>query len=188
MASGRDWRSELASSENTMIIVYSGRLIPEKGLPKLMEALALRDLAQADICLAIAGAGPLESELAKTKGTRVRYLGKLSRPDLSALLRDSDCLCLPTDYPEGLPTVLLEAASQRCAIVVSDCAGAREVVPNETCGIVLDENTPLAIASAINALYHDRGLLKDTGRCACDNTERLLSWTAAADKLRNEFR
>jgi glycosyltransferase involved in cell wall biosynthesis len=186
LASKRNWRNELECTQDTFVLVYSGRLIPEKGVLKLVQALSSQELAAADIRLVFAGDGPLADKVRECVDKRVKYVGRLTRADLSALLRDCNCLCLPTSYPEGLPTVLLEAASQCCAIIVSDCAGAREVVPNRGCGIVLEENTCLALISAILSLYRNRDAAKLCGHNVCKHIERCFSWEAAAASLNAE--
>ena len=110
-------------------------------------------------------------------------MGRLSKQELSGLLRDSDCFCLPTEYPEGLPTVLLEAAAQHCAIVVSDCAGAREVVPSKEYGTVLSVVSEDEIAKAILAYCNDCGATTTCGDNVALHIEHCFSWVATTKKL-----
>lgn len=183
LASSRQWRRELGIDKSVFLLVFAGRLIGEKGLDSLLDALNLLKEGKGDYCLAIAGTGPMEERARQTESEHCHYVGRLSRPDLSALLAEADCLCLPTRYPEGLPTVLLEAAAQHAAIIVSDCAGAREVVPDEAFGTVLSETTPETIANAIDDYREDPERLE---RCKVKTSERvetLFSWDDSAEKL-----
>ena len=183
ISSGRDWRSELCLQPSTFLITYAGRLIPEKGLPKLLGALESIRQFNDDIVLVIAGNGPLSSELMSCSNPHIKYVGTLNQNDLSALLAQTDCFCLPTEYPEGLPTVLLEAAAQCCAIVVSDCAGASEVVANDSMGIILPQATSSAIAQAISNCIADRTKTRAMGQNVRKHILSAFSWNHTADKL-----
>lgn len=158
-------------------------MIPEKGLPKLLGAVSPLNAARACVHLAVAGSGPLEGKLLEAHETWLHYMGRLSKQELSGLLRDSDCFCLPTEYPEGLPTVLLEAAAQHYAIVVSNCAGAREVVPSKEYGTVLNVVSEDEIAKAILVYCNDRGATTTCGDNVALHIKHGFSWAATANKL-----
>ena len=183
ISSNRDWRHELQIEPSAFLVTYAGRLISEKGIPKLLDAMNELGDRHPNIVLAIAGAGPLEKEIENTCNSNIKYLGRLSQADLSSLLHESDCFCLPSEYPEGLPTVLLEAAAQECAIVVSDCAGARDVVSDSSMGLILDEVTKTSIAGALIKCSNDRELSSEMGKSVRANVENSFSWDVSADSL-----
>lgn len=105
-------------------MAFVGRLISEKGVRQIIEASRSRELVERGIVFAMAGSGPLEDMVRAAQGTSLCYLGRLSRRDTSALLQESDLLCLPT-RSEGFSTTLLEAAACGCPAVVTD-VGAQE--------------------------------------------------------------
>lgn len=183
LATKRRWRAELGIDEFAFLIVFAGRLIKEKGLDSLLEALELLNAKRGNYYLAIAGSGPLEEQTRRANSDHCRFVGRLDRGDLSALFREADCLCLPTCYPEGLPTVLLEAASQHAALIVSDCAGAREVVPDDSFGTILPEIAPCAIADAIDGYREDRERLERCKDAVAKRVEENFSWDSSADRL-----
>ena len=89
-----------------------GAAHPEKGALRLAEAVQ-----QLPGCvLAVAGTGP-EEEALRALGGPVRVLGALPHPQIVQLLHQADCYCLPTEYAEGFPTTLLEAAACGCPIL-----------------------------------------------------------------------
>lgn len=182
-AKSDSYKELLSLADSDFLVTYAGRLIPEKGLPKLLGAVSSLNATGACVHLAVAGSGPLEGKLLESHETWLHYMGRLSKQELSGLLRDSDCFCLPTEYPEGLPTVLLEAAAQHCAIVVSDCAGAREVVPSKEYGTVLNVVSKDEIAKAILAYRNDCGATTTCGDNAAFHIEHSFSWAATANKL-----
>lgn len=182
-ASLRDWRRELGCTSKTLLVAFAGRLIKEKGVLETIEATEALKQRGLDIKLAIAGGGQLESQISDMQSSSVRYVGALDRSDLSALLRDSNCFCLPTTYPEGLPTILLEAAAQENAIVVSDCAGAREVIPNESFGIVLDDTGSESVMEALLRIYDDPTLSQQLGAAVRNHIDGNFTWDVAAQSL-----
>lgn len=182
-ASPRDWRQELGCTSKTLLVTFAGRLIKEKGVLEAIEATEALKQRGLDIKLAIAGGGQLASQISNMQGLSVQYVGPLNRADLSALLRDSNCFCLPTTYPEGLPTILLEAAAQENAIVVSDCAGAREVIPNESFGIVLDDTSSESVMEALLRIYDDPTLSKQLGAAVRNHIDDNFTWDVAAQSL-----
>ena len=182
-AKSNSYKELLSLTDSDFLVTYAGRLIPEKGLPKLLGAVSSLNAAGACVHLAVAGSGPLEGKLLEAHETWLHYMGRLSKQELSGLLRDSDCFCLPTEYPEGLPTVLLEAAAQHCAIVVSNCAGAREVVPSKEYGTVLNVVSEDEIAKAILVYCNDRGATTTCGDNVALHIEHGFSWAATTNKL-----
>jgi glycosyltransferase involved in cell wall biosynthesis len=61
-------------------------------------------------------------------------------------------VCLPTSYGEGVPKVLIEAASCGRPIVATDAPGCREIVIDGRNGILIPINDTEALASAIRKL------------------------------------
>lgn len=182
-ASPRDWRRELDCTGKTLLVAFAGRLIKEKGVLEVIEATETLKKRGLDIKLAIAGDGQLANQISNMQSTAVQYVGALNRADLSGLLRDSNCFCFPTTYPEGLPTILLEAAAQENAIIVSDCAGAREVIPNEDFGIVLDEASTESVIEALLRIYNNPFLAQQLGTAARNHIDSNFTWDVAAQSL-----
>ena len=143
-------------SKASFKVVYVGRLVPEKGVLKLCEAVqSLVDNGNKGICLEIAGSGPVEDEVKKRCNNNIIFLGRLDAKDVAKVLREGDVFCLPTVYPEGFPTVLLEAGASKMGIIVTDTGGARELIPDEGYGIVLSDNSVKSISEAIMRFYSD---------------------------------
>lgn len=185
-ASHRDWRNEL-HLQNRRLVVFAGRLIEEKGVMDVL--MAFEHLFRTDnaepIVLTIAGKGSLETRIASYSNNfdNVHFLGPLSPSDLSSLLKAADIFCYPSKYPEGLPTVLLEAAVQETGIITSDCAGAREVVPSQNYGIVLDSTEPHVIAQAIVNMSSNISYLDTCKKNVKAHVSEHFSWSSTANKI-----
>lgn len=185
-ASHRNWRNEL-HVQNKRLIVYAGRLIEEKGAMDALKAFEyLIETGRAEsVDLAIAGKGTLEARIASYSNNygNVHFLGPLPPSDLSSLLRAADIFCYPSKYPEGLPTVLLEAAVQETGIITSNCAGAREVVPSQDYGIVLDSTEPRVIAQAIGKMLNNTSYLDACKKNVRTHVSEHFSWSSTAKKI-----
>lgn len=185
-ASNRNWRNEL-HAQDKCLVVFAGRLVAEKGVLNVLAAI--KELAKTDrvktIHLAIAGKGPLEARISSfcSNYDNMYFLGPLSPDDLSSLMEAADIFCYPSKYPEGLPTVLLEAAVQGTGIITSDCAGAREVVPNPDYGIILDSTEPHAIAQAICAMSNSPLYLNQCKEKVKAHVTKNFSWSSTAAKV-----
>ena len=173
----RDFRAELGLASSTRIIAFVGRLIPEKGAAKLAAAVQQLHTAGVDCALLIAGTGPEESAL-RALGAPVYALGALPHPQIVQLLHQADCYCLPTEYAEGFPTTLLEAAACRCPILTTHTAGTGELLPDESYGTYLDSTAPAALAAALQAVLADPDAAHTKAEAAYRNLCAHFTWQA----------
>ncbi len=84
------------------------------------------------------------------------------REDIPNVLTKSNIVVLPS-YREGLPKVLLEAASCGRAIVSTDVPGCREIVKHNQNGLIVPPHDSKALAEAIKILIQNEGLRKNMG-------------------------
>lgn len=162
------------------LIVFVGRMIPEKGICELAEAVQ----AMPGVVLAAAGEGPLLEEL-RTRfagENRIRLTGALAHGDIVRLLGQADCYCLPTRYAEGLPTTLLEAAGCGCPILCTPTAGTEELLPGDS-AVFLPDTTPEAIRTGLLCVLEDPSAAQDRAARACENALTHFTWDAVFDKL-----
>ena len=77
------------------------------------------------------------------------------RDDIRTLLALADVVALPTYYPEGIPRILIEAASMSRPIVSTSIPGVEQILLNGLNGIVVPPRDVDAIAAAIQQLVAD---------------------------------
>lgn len=178
-SSHRDFRTELSIPSETPLVIFTGRLLPEKGIWTLRDAAAA--LSDSGIHFAVAGEGPEKDALEQRAPSNMHLVGKLSRPDVAALLEQGDVFCFPSYYPEGFPTSLIEAAVAKCAIISADNGGVADLLPDSSYGMILS-NKPTAeeTASAIKAVISNN--LIDVEKTA-QRSEEVFSWSHTADRL-----
>lgn len=137
--------------EKAFLWIAVGRLEAVKDYPTLLWAMAE---TPETACLAIAGAGPLESELrglAKALGLegRVRFLG--FEPEARRWMQAADGFVLSSLW-EGLPMALLEAAACGLPAVATDVAGTRAAVIEGRTGLLTAAEDAKALAEALTRL------------------------------------
>lgn len=143
-----NFRMKYNVPEERIIISYTGRLIKEKGILQLVQAVQKINHEGNKICCMIAGEGPLKEDLLKLNDPNVIVLGRLSFEDVIHMLSESNIFCLPSDS-EGFSTSILEAAACRNYIVTTARGGAREVLLDDTYGLVIENNDLESVYSAI---------------------------------------
>lgn len=178
-SSGRDFRNELGLDAESFLVCFVGRLIPEKGIRAILEASRSHRLVEAGVVFVVAGDGALSKEVDDAQGESLRWVGRLSSSDISALLQQSDLLCLPT-RSEGFATTLLEASSCGCPSVVTDVGGARELFPNEHFGTIINSMDSAEVEKAIYSLVKNPDVLAEQSRLCRRMVENESSWDKTA--------
>ncbi|MFC2105535.1 glycosyltransferase family 4 protein [Candidatus Bipolaricaulota bacterium] len=143
-------------------VLYTGRLVPEKGVQFLLEAIAR--LSKEMSCeLWLGGRGSYEPALralAKKLGIMdsIRWLGWVPwGQELFQRMSKADVLVLPS-LTEGLPLVLIEAMSQCLPVIASRVGGTPEIVMDGVSGILIEPGNSLALARAIRQVSTDTEL------------------------------
>lgn len=140
------------TSAPTRQVLFVGRLVANKGLPDLIEAM--RNL-NGEVTLVVAGDGPLRAEYeALAEGLPVRFLGY--HEDLSDLFGQVDALIVPSHGPEGSCLVALEAMAHGLPCLMSDLAVYQEIADNGNAAMLFAAGDCEALAAAIRALTTDR--------------------------------
>lgn len=151
-------------SKDTMIVSFIGRMVKEKGIFDLIEAMKLLEDYK-DIHLFAMGGLP-ESERDKSlKGflenvsdiKNVTFTGKIE--NVEDYLFASDIFVLPS-YREGMPRSIIEAMSMKNAVIATNIRGSREEVIPKFNGYLVEVKNPLQIKDMILDLYNNREKLK----------------------------
>lgn len=169
-------------------VLYLGRLSWEKGLDRLVHALAYLPQMR----LLVAGGGE-EGYLARLKqlieaagvAAQVHYLGPVYGEEKSSLLRHAVALVLPS-HSESFGNVVLEAMAVGCPVIVTKEVGLAEAVQRSNAGIVVP-GEPRAIANAIARLSQDSGLRKQCGAAGRDLVVKEYTWDAVARRMQEHY-
>lgn len=151
-------------------ILMASRLLVDKGVQEYCNAAGAVQ-KKYDFNAQFSLAGPVDalspgylSEDQVTKlceSNNIKFIGK--RNDLKIILSETDIFVLPSYYGEGIPKVLIEAASSGCAIITTDHPGCRDaIIPLET-GILVPPKDSISIENALKNFLSDLALTKSMG-------------------------
>lgn len=177
-----DYR-ERFSLQNKTIVTYTGRLVKEKGIGKLAAAVNKLQKSGLDIALLIAGDGALYERMRQANLPQVYLLGRLDFEHIVSLLQSSDIFCLPTDYPEGFPTSVLEAAACGCYVVTTTNGGSKELILNREYGAILSENSVENIMEAIRYAAENPGYRETAVKNTYARLEKQFTWENTASQI-----
>ncbi len=163
------FRPGVPADEEQGLVLTVGRLVPQKNLPALIEAMASVQGAR----LAIAGTGPDENDLRATAGPEVEFLGRVPNSQIAGLLRKAQVFVLASHY-EGSPKALLEAMASGKAVIGADSPGIREVIQDGVNGLLVPGESG-ALAGAITRLSEDAELRARLGAAARNYVEETNS-------------
>lgn len=132
--------------------LFAGRLIPEKGIYDFVEAARLVRENYPEVSFDVLGfigkefpsAISLEQLRGWEKEGLITYHG--STDHIKHFLNKTDCVVLPSYYKEGVPRILLEAASMEIPIITTDNVGCREVIHHDWNGYVCKNQDPASLA------------------------------------------
>lgn len=176
------YRKQYEIPSHASVIAFTGRLIAEKGVLELVDAVEKLRAEGSDVYLMLAGDGELLDEVRKRASKSVISLGRLSFEQVVGLLEESDIFCLPTSFAEGFPTSVLEAAACKCYVVTTTKGGSKELILNSGYGSIL--------TNVKKELYEELKRVLETPKerkLAIDKTyQRLVecfSWNQVVDKV-----
>src|SRR5204862_3761791 len=105
------------------------------------------------IPIAIAGDGPLRELVERTCArTGHTYLGQLDRATLRRRLESARALLFTSEWPEGCPSVILEAFACGKPVIASSVAGAVELVQEGRTGLFFPPGNFEALADCVRQL------------------------------------
>jgi len=142
------------------VVVTVTRMTRQKGIPTLLEAAALVHQHRPGVRFLLVGPRESEGPFAVTQAEIERHapyvLAVGSRSDVPALLGLADVFAFPTEYFEGVPRALLEAAVAGRPIVTTRMPGCTDVIRDGWNGFLVPPRDPRLMAERILDLLRDR--------------------------------
>jgi glycosyltransferase involved in cell wall biosynthesis len=170
-------RQELGLGDAEIVMTVT-RMTRQKGIPALLDAAARVHQVRPNVRFLLVGPRESEGPLAISQAEIDRHAPYVKaigpRSDIPALLRLADVFAFPTEYREGVPRVLLEAALAGAPIVTTTMPGCAEVIRDGWNGFLAPPGAPPVLAAKILYLLENR----EKGRAMADR---------AAEHVRQEF-
>jgi glycosyltransferase involved in cell wall biosynthesis len=170
--------------------VYVGRLLPHKGVDRLIEAMP------DDLELSVAGPAPDARYLADlhalAERKRVRFVHDASDEQVVELYRRARVVVLPSLYrdryghesrvPELLGQTLIEAMSSGAAAICTDVASMPEVVVDGVTGVVVPPDNPAALGGAVRWMHEHPAEAAAMGVRGRQRVLERFTWNAVVDR------
>lgn len=172
-------------------ILFMGRLVPEKGVHRLIEAyrglktekpliIAGPEMHAADYCKSL-------RKLAEGDA-RIRFVGSVAGEQKERLLTHAYVFVLPSEI-EGLPVSVLEAASRGICPVVSSIPTTIEVLGERGLarGFTFDSSSPAELRTALETCLENPELVEALGQQAKDYALSQYNWDAIAAETKRVY-
>lgn len=156
-----------ARAPDRAVILFVGRLSPEKGLRVLLDAWRLcQDRLPRDACLVIAGAGPERAALEPAAPPSVSFAGRLSQSQVLELMRGASAIACPSIWYETFGMSILEASSCALPAIASNLGAFAELVEDGKTGYLFPAGDAAALADALARVFADPGQARAIGEAA----------------------
>ncbi len=177
---------------DSRMIFFVGRLVYEKGVQTVIEAMP-RVLARVpDVRFLIAGTGPhmrqLKAQVQELQlDNKIHFLGFVDTQRLSTFYKCADMTVVPSIY-EPFGMVALEAMAAGSPVIVADTGGLKENVVHEATGLKFKPGNPESLAEAMIRVLDDRELALRLKTDARDFIGERFSWDRIARSTMEVYR
>lgn len=166
------------------IVLFVGRLVQEKGVHLLIEAIPKILHYYSGVKFVIAGRGPAEDYL-KNKAmdlgvaNRVYFTGYIDDETRDFLYRQAAVAVFPSFY-EPFGMVVLEAMAAMCPVVVAEVGGLSEIVTHEANGLKFYAGNCSSLADNVLRLLYEPDLASRLAATAKQEIHKLYTWQEIA--------
>lgn len=161
-------RQQMGYSDEDVVLAFSGRLVKEKGIMELIEAMnLLKD--EPHLKLMVMGSSFFENAAtddpfitnlkarAKDIGDRIRFTGYVKHEMMPDYLRLTDIAVIPSTWDDPFPTTVLEGMAAALPLITTNRGGIPEMVTNENAIVVsYPGDFTQQLAQAILTLAHNK--------------------------------
>jgi glycogen(starch) synthase len=172
------------------LIGFAGRLVYEKGVQDIVEALPRLRAAHPGLRFVVAGDGPYRGELQDRVDRlqlrpAVSFAGFLGN-DLPAVIAATDVMVVPSIY-EPFGMIALEAVAAGVPVVAAETGGLKEIVEPGHTGMTFRVGDPDALARSVSRLLRDQTVAQRIVKAGHRMLDR-YSWDGIAQRTLRVYR
>jgi len=173
-------------------LLFAGRLVPEKGIGSLLEAVSILAARGSPIRLTIAGAGPDLAGL-KDKALQLRiggivdFVGLLSRVVLAGAVANASAVVVPSIGPEPFGLIAAEAALAGRPVIAARNGALPEIVDDLRTGLMFEPGNALDMANAIERVVVSPDLAARLGAAARSRALERYTLSSMVDKYEHLY-
>jgi spore coat protein SA len=176
-ADNNKFRPERRVRKSVPQIIFTGRLVPHKGVHVLLGAMRILQSRGISATCAIVGGSTFGhnrptryvQKLEQIRPSNTELIGYRSGDDFASLLRQADIFCCPSIWNDPFPLAPLEAMASGLPVVASKTGGIPEALAYGG-GILVPPDDQEALATVLQQLLEDalyREKLGSEGLRAC---------------------
>jgi spore coat protein SA len=185
-ATGREAISEIPT------VLFVGRLVEQKGVHILIDAMNLLEQQNVRIQAKIVGSSRfgIDTEtdyirrLKASSPATVKFLSYRSGSSLGDLFREADIFCSPSVWEEPFGLVNVEALASGLPVVSTRSGGVTEILANGG-GIMVERGSAAQLADALKRLAEDPALRKHLGQQGHAVFRERFTWSKARVQVQN---
>jgi glycosyltransferase involved in cell wall biosynthesis len=175
----QEWRERLSEGHaSDRLLLYVGRLAPEKGIERLKAILT----GVPGTRLAFVGDGPARADLERGfNGTAAVFTGVLQGEELASAYASADAFLFPSTT-DTLGLAMLEALASGLPVIAARGGASHEIVSDEENGLLYEANSTPSLVSAVRRLFSDEGFRAALSRRARETAEK-RDWESSTHTL-----
>lgn len=186
-------RRQLGFDPEEKLLLYVGRLEPQKGIERLLAAIShLKHLRKIKLAV-IGGDGQHEPEFQRLLQLsekldvrdKVFFAGRVEQQNLPTYYSAADLLVVPSHH-ESFGLVALEALACGTPVVASDVGAMRSIIIENETGCVVSQADPPGLADKIEAYFIELRFRFGSPEMIRDSVAK-FAWPTIADALAEEY-
>ena len=172
----------------TVKVVFSARMVKEKGVIELIEAAEqLRQDYEGNVEFWLCGRLANNADAISKEELEARCDGKYIQwldfqKDMKSVLEQCHIVAFPSYYREGVPKSLIEACAVGRPIVTTDSVGCKDVVDDGLNGFLVPVRNSVTLAQKLRLLIDDKELRTRMGKSSREKAEKEFALEKVVEK------
>lgn len=165
---GAEFRAKYSIPAERVVVVQVSWMIPEKGIPNLLETARLLIARNPRVHFVLVGEGPyrqqfMQDAVAKGIDEHITWTGMVQDPFGEGVYDAADIVCQLSDWEELFGWMIAEAMAHGKPIVATEVGGIPELVENGINGFLVARGNPSQAAEMLDQLAGDSDLRRRMG-------------------------
>jgi glycosyltransferase involved in cell wall biosynthesis len=168
-----DFKQRYGIPEGRVVIVQVSWMIPEKGIPALLETARVLLSSNQQVHFVLVGEGAYREQFMKDAAAmgiagHVTWTGLIQDPFGAGVFEAADIVCQLSEWEELFGWMIAEAMAYGKPIVATKVGGIPELVDNGVTGFLVSRRDPVMAAERLNRLAGDAELRRRLGEAGRD--------------------
>ena len=163
-----EFRKRYAIPDNRVVIIQVSWMIPEKGIPELLETARILVSKNTQVHFVLVGEGAFRAQFMKDAEAmgldeHITWTGLIQDPFGEGVYDVADIVCQLSEWEELFGWMIAEAMAYRKPIVATKVGGIPELVDDGVSGFLIERGDHVAAAAKLDRLANDSALRRTMG-------------------------